>query len=231
MRHFVDLYLLAFPEGPGRGDKAIAFNDFYHSSGTKLGTVQSFGLLPPPAMLTATIESDLRRGRTPWLAGLFRPAEPFARLLLDHLLAGKTILTSIVEDLPWRENRIELSASGGVLHYRIPPYDRERIAAMRLLVRQALKPRPLRLLRQAENNERIAHACGTCRFGNDPRESVLDADNRAHGIENLYVVDASFFPTSGGTNPALTIAANAVRVAERILGRPILRSGGEHVHM
>ena len=63
------------------------------------------------------------------------------------------------------------------------------------------------------------------------RESVLDADNRAHGIENLYVVDASFFPTSGGTNPALTIAANAVRVAERILGRTILRSGGEHVPM
>ena len=76
------------------------------------------------------------------------------------------------------------------------------------------------VIKQAENNERIAHACGTCRFGTDPRMSVLDADNRAHGLPNLYVVDSSFFPTSAGTNPALTIAANALRVADRILGVP-----------
>ena len=59
----------------------------------------------------------------------------------------------------------------------------------------------------------LAHVCGTCRFGDDPQTSVLDRNNRAHGIDNLYVVDASFFPSSGGTNPALTIAANALRVA------------------
>jgi choline dehydrogenase-like flavoprotein len=62
----------------------------------------------------------------------------------------------------------------------------------------------------------IGHACGTCRFGNDARASVLDANNRAHGLSNLYVVDASFFPSSGGTNPSLTIAANALRVANVI---------------
>ena len=68
-------------------------------------------------------------------------------------------------------------------------------------------------LKQAENNSMLAHVCGTCRFGDDPQTSVLDRNNRAHGIDNLYVVDASFFPSSGGTNPALTIAANALRVA------------------
>lgn len=65
----------------------------------------------------------------------------------------------------------------------------------------------------------LAHVCGTCRFGDDPASSVLDRNNRAHGVANLYVVDASFFPSSGGTNPALTIAANALRVAEHMLTR------------
>ena len=62
-------------------------------------------------------------------------------------------------------------------------------------------------------------ACGTCRFGDDPRASVLDRNNRCHEVENLYVVDSSFFPSSGGTNPSLTIAANALRVANHMLGR------------
>ena len=80
-----------------------------------------------------------------------------------------------------------------------------------------LKPYRFLLLKQAENNQRLAHACGTCRFGTDPRESVLDVNNKAHGLTNLYVVDASFFPSSGGTNPALTIAANALRVADHLI--------------
>ena len=57
---------------------------------------------------------------------------------------------------------------------------------------------------------------GDRRFGDDPATSVLDRDNRAHELANLFVVDASFFPSSGGTNPSLTIAANALRVAEAI---------------
>jgi choline dehydrogenase-like flavoprotein len=65
----------------------------------------------------------------------------------------------------------------------------------------------------------LAHACGTCRFGSDPGTSVLDANNRAHELDNLYVVDSSFFPTSGGTNPSLTIAANALRVAAHLGAR------------
>jgi choline dehydrogenase-like flavoprotein len=65
----------------------------------------------------------------------------------------------------------------------------------------------------------VAHQNGTIRFGNDPRTSALDRDCRAHEIDNLYVVDASFFPSSGAVNPALTIMANALRVGDHLLGR------------
>jgi choline dehydrogenase-like flavoprotein len=75
------------------------------------------------------------------------------------------------------------------------------------------------LIKQAENNQRIAHACGTCRFGAGANESVLDLNNKAHGLANLYVVDSSFFPSSAGTNPSLTIAANALRVADHLLNK------------
>jgi choline dehydrogenase-like flavoprotein len=65
----------------------------------------------------------------------------------------------------------------------------------------------------------VAHQNGTIRFGHDPKTSALDPDCRAHEVENLYVVDGSFFPSSGAVNPALTIMANALRVGDRILGR------------
>ena len=60
------------------------------------------------------------------------------------------------------------------------------------------------------------HPCGTCKMGTDPETSVLNENCRSHDIENLYVVDGSFMPTSGGTNPSLTIAANSLRVAEAV---------------
>ena len=63
----------------------------------------------------------------------------------------------------------------------------------------------------------VAHQNGTVRFGRDPKTSALDANCKAHEVENLYVVDGSFFPSSGAVNPALTIMANALRVGDRIL--------------
>jgi choline dehydrogenase-like flavoprotein len=65
----------------------------------------------------------------------------------------------------------------------------------------------------------VAHQAGTCRFGTDPATSVLDADCKAHELDNLYVVDTSFFPSIGAVNPALTAMANAMRVGEHLLGR------------
>lgn len=64
-----------------------------------------------------------------------------------------------------------------------------------------------------------AHQAGTARFGVDPATSVLDFDCKAHELDNLYLADASFFPSIGSVNPTLTIIANALRVADRIAGR------------
>ncbi len=99
--------------------------------------------------------------------------------------------------------------------YRYPPELAERNALFRRRLVKILGRRRVVCLTR-ENNLNFGHACGTCRFGEDPATSVLDRDNRAHEVENLYVGDASFFPSSGGTNPSLTIAANALRVAEAI---------------
>jgi choline dehydrogenase-like flavoprotein len=64
-----------------------------------------------------------------------------------------------------------------------------------------------------------AHQAGTCRFGSDPADSVLNTDCRAHEVDNLYVVDTSFFPSIGAVNPALTAMANALRVGDHLLAR------------
>lgn len=65
----------------------------------------------------------------------------------------------------------------------------------------------------------VGHQCGTCRFGHDPKTSVLDVNCKAHDLDNLYVVDASFFVSIGAVNPSLTIIANALRVGDHLLER------------
>jgi choline dehydrogenase-like flavoprotein len=65
----------------------------------------------------------------------------------------------------------------------------------------------------------VAHQCGTCRFGEDPKSSVLDLDCRTHDLDNLYVVDSSFFPANAAASPALTVIANALRVGDRLIER------------
>ncbi|MFZ5441574.1 MAG: GMC family oxidoreductase [Myxococcota bacterium] len=84
-------------------------------------------------------------------------------------------------------------------------------------VLQALQPD--RLDRVGTAGETTILQGGTCRFGKDPATSVLDPDCRAHGVKNLYVVDGSFLPTSGGVPITLTIAANSFRVADRMIAR------------
>ncbi len=65
----------------------------------------------------------------------------------------------------------------------------------------------------------VAHQNGTIRFGHDPKTSALDVNCKAHEVDNLYVVDASFFPSSAAVNPGLTIMANALRVGDHLLER------------
>jgi choline dehydrogenase-like flavoprotein len=227
MRHFIDLYAVGCRAAGRAGEnlKELAFNDLYVTGGEKYGTFQSFGALPPTPVLLAGMEHDLRNSRLAMAAPLFKLARPALRLVLSRMLAGRVILAAILEDLPYADNRVTLPDSGDgggavrlALSYRIREYDRARIQAFRQRLGEGLRPYRFLLIKQAENNERLAHACGTCRFGADPRESVLDPWNRAHGLDNLYVVDGSFFPSSGGTNPGLTIAANALRVADHLAG-------------
>ncbi|MDT8328017.1 MAG: GMC family oxidoreductase, partial [Roseovarius sp.] len=99
--------------------------------------------------------------------------------------------------------------------YRLHDELLTRRRAFRHAIFKALRGhRRVFLTHQPELN--FGHPCGTLRFGRDPQTSVLNGDCRAHEINNLYVADASFMPSSMGVNPSLTIAANALRVAEAI---------------
>ncbi len=217
MRHAIDLYLVRPPGGVSRYRKQLAYNDHYLTSEGKLGSVQSFGMLPPLPMVLEELQRDLRHAVPP--VGMLQPLlRPLLAGVLRHTLEGKMILAGILEDLPYRDNRVLPERDGGLeLRYRLGDGDRGRLRRFRRRVARDFHPWPVKRLSQAENNQRIAHVCGTCRFGEDPDSSVLDPWNRSHDLPNLLVVDASFFPSSGGINPALTIAANALRVAHALV--------------
>jgi choline dehydrogenase-like flavoprotein len=222
MRHFVDLYAV-YPQSAQSdaraGHKQVACNDFYLTGEGTSGSLQSFGPLPPAAMMVEDVRTSAGRALGAWAAHLMAPLQRPLRAQVERMFAGAVVLAGIVEDLPYADNRVGLSSDGVAIRYRMRKPDAVRVARFRRQVRDVLGPMGCRLLRQAHNNERIAHACGTCRFGTDPATSVLDPHNRAHGLDNLYVVDASFFPSSAGVNPALTIAANALRVADHLADR------------
>ena len=227
MRHYGDLYAV-FTNAKQRttdNPKEIGFNDFYLSNGKKFGSVQSFGFLPPTPLVAAGIAQDLRDGGMPWAVAPFNLIKRAVIPLLDEVFSRTTILAAIMEDLPYPGNRVTVHrhpenghSSQLSLAYTLRDYDMARLKAFRATVAAVLKPYRFIRIKQAENNQRIAHVCGTCRFGLNAEDSVLDGNNKAHGLSNLYIVDASFFPSSGGTNPALTIAANALRVAARLCG-------------
>jgi choline dehydrogenase-like flavoprotein len=219
MRHAIDVYAIPLQAGEeaAGNSKEIGWNDFYHEDQLKLGTVQSFGTFPPISVVLA----ELLEGRDRLLGGLARwfPGLADKSGGLWRRTAGRRLfLASVLEDLPYARNRVTLSSSGTArLSYRLGDYETRRAARLRAQVQAALRPLKATCLKQADDNRRIAHACGSCRFGTDPGHSVLDPYNRVHDMDNLFVVDASFLPSSGGTNPSLTIAANALRVGDYIL--------------
>jgi len=225
MRHYVDLYALlprSRKDHPGNL-KELAFNDFYQFNGQKFGTVQSFGALPPSAVIIDGMEKTLQDEGQRWLVPFLKIGKPLIRRSLERMFSRRVLFASIMEDVPYLDNRVMLSNESNSkthsrlsIQYKIRPHEQNRIQLFRSQLAKAFSPNRFMLIKQAENNERIAHACGTCRFGLDPQESVLDINNRAHRLDNLYIVDSSFFPSSAGTNPSLTLAANALRVAEQI---------------
>ena len=135
-----------------------------------------------------------------------------------------SVWVSIVEDVPYHDNRVYADIEQDiVIEYRYTEELKQRVHALRRHLQDALGSRRLMVL---SHNNKIdyPHVSGTCRFGDDPQTSVLDRNNCVHGMRNLFVVDASFFPSSAGTNPSLTIAANALRVA-RGIDRAIFAGG------
>jgi len=169
-------------------------------------------------MLFGRIRGQLKNSPLPILSRCFGVFKPVAEMVFSKVFSGKLMLASIMEDLPYSDNAVTLSPTGEVvIKYRIRPAERTRIEGFRKQIGDALKPYSFIRIKQAESNSRIAHVCGTCRSGVNPKSSVVDTVNRAHDVANLFIVDSSFFPSSGGTNPALTIAANSLRVADHII--------------
>jgi choline dehydrogenase-like flavoprotein len=129
------------------------------------------------------------------------------------------------EDLPRSENRIFYDGDNVVLD--VTEGNKEAAHRLKQKLEDLLEPigahkhlfeRSLYLGKNIPIGG-TAHQAGTCRFGPDPSSSVLNLDCRAHEVDNLYVTDASFFPSIGAVNPTLTIIANALRVADHIAER------------
>jgi choline dehydrogenase-like flavoprotein len=129
------------------------------------------------------------------------------------------------EDLPSPENRIFYDGDRVVLDlYENNLEAHRRLRAKLSQMTSALDLHPHLFDRNLYLGKNIpiggtAHQAGTMRFGTDPATSVLDIDCKTHELDNLYVTDASFFPSIGAVNPTLTIIANALRVADRIVER------------
>ena len=131
------------------------------------------------------------------------------------------------EDLPRPDNRVTLDRDGNIRLSYTPPttsrserlYDQLKSMLGHLGMHEHhLIPR-CAYMKNDIPVAGVAHQAGTCRFGTDPATSVLDVNCRAHELDNLYVVDTSFFPSIGAVNPALTAMANALRVGDHLLER------------
>ena len=179
--------------------KTVAINDFYlRGPSTKypLGQIQSQGRTH--GVMAQTV--------VPWV-----PLWAY-----DAWVARGVDWLAMSEDLPVPENRATIDAAGRIrLEYRP-----NNLRAHRMLVRET--KRILRkigfwlVVTHSHGSKNTTHQCGTLCFGTNPRASVLDAFCRSHDVDNLFVVDASFFPSSAAVNPGLTIAAQALRVADHI---------------
>ncbi|MCX6986945.1 MAG: GMC family oxidoreductase [Chlamydiae bacterium] len=201
---------LSLQENHTHFQKTMGINDFYYESpewSFPMGHIQ---------MLGKSDKYMFKADAASWVPSAL--LDPIAKRSIDFWLT--------TEDLPDPENRIILSKQNGIQL----DYTPNNTTAHKKLVHQLKK-----ILNEAgiyhhliPNNAYIgkkiplagtAHQCGTVRFGNDPKTSALDKNCKSHEIDNLYVVDGSFFPSSSAVNPSLTIIANALRVGDHLLQR------------
>ncbi|MGA8946172.1 MAG: GMC oxidoreductase, partial [Pseudolabrys sp.] len=194
--------------------KTLALNDFYFGmEGFEypMGNIQMLGKSFGP----------MYRGEKPLETALL----PMG--LLDDLADHAVDFWLTTEDLPNPENRVTVDRSGKVtLTYtpnnQVPTrklYDQLKSMLSHLGMHpDHLIPRNV-YMKNAIPIAGCAHQAGTCRFGSDAKTSVLDRSCKAHELDNLYVVDTSFFVSIGAVNPSLTVIANAIRVGDHLLQR------------
>jgi choline dehydrogenase-like flavoprotein len=198
---------------PTRFQKTLGLNDFYFGADDwdyPLGHIQMVGKSDG-----AQIRGEGLPGFLQWFPD--KPFEWMAHHSVDFWLTS--------EDLPRPENRIFYDGDRVVLDlYENNLEAHRRLRAKLSQMTSALDLHPHLFDRNLYLGKNIpiggtAHQAGTMRFGTDPATSVLDIDCKTHELDNLYVTDASFFPSIGAVNPTLTIIANALRVADRIVER------------
>jgi len=183
--------------------KTIGINDFYWGE-------KDFPYPMGNVRLTGTVDEDR--------ASTYRPL--FMPQIVAKALANRTLCWLITtEDLLNSNNRVRVKDENIFLDYTTnneETFNRliKRWSEVLRSINPFLVHVPIKL-----SLKDVGHQCGTCRFGEDPKTSVLDLNCRTHDVDNLYVVDSSFFPSSAALNPALTIVANALRVGEHLLER------------
>jgi choline dehydrogenase-like flavoprotein len=194
--------------------KTLGVNDFYFKSEQyefPMGNIQMVGKSQAPMF----------RGEKP---GETRFAPSWT---LRDVAAHAVDFWLSTEDLPLPDNRVTLARDGNIqLSYTASneePKQRLFHQLKDMLAGLGMHHGHLLPHHAYLKNEipvaGVAHQAGTCRFGTDPETSVLDPNCRAHEVDNLYVVDTSFFPSIGAVNPALTAMANALRVGDHLLER------------
>jgi choline dehydrogenase-like flavoprotein len=205
----------------------LSLNDFYVDGGTKLGNIHAHPRATRDELMRFLVQYYLQSGGSggsgsrKWVAHLPGSVLRMITSMGTFLCRPWTVFAAIVEDLPYPGNYVAAKAGSEediVYAYRYPDELRRRARLMCDRFKSAVEQFfDVRLLQTGALNG--THVCGTCRFGDDPQASVLDRDNRAHDLDNLYVLDASFFPSSGGINPSLTIVANSLRATDKIAQR------------
>jgi choline dehydrogenase-like flavoprotein len=220
---------LSHEENPTIFQKTLGLNDFYFAGDEfeyPLGNIQMVGKSQAPMF----------HGEKPGETKLAPnwSLEMVARHAVDFWLS--------TEDLPRSENRVTVTGNGGLtLSYTssndVPKKELYK-KLQSILGHIGMHPDHLLNRHVYMKNEipvaGCAHQAGTCRFGTDPETSVLDAECRAHEVDNLYVVDTSVFPSIGAVNPALTAMANSLRVGDHVLDRigvdTLATTGGRAAH-
>lgn len=181
--------------------KTLGVHDFYHGSPEHpypLGTIQLTG----KAHWTRVMGDYADQGITE------QRAKEIQQYAVDFWFTS--------EDLPDRQNRVEWTDKGIKFNYR--PNNREsHFEFLDYFQEKYLQKMGFHdFMRSTKGLEFTWHQAGTAQFGTDPKKSVLDTNCKAWDLDNLYVVDASFQPSQGATNPTLTIIANAIRVSEHL---------------